>query len=93
VDTLGRVDKDSGLGRTDESIQIRDSSTERVFDNCSRNKLYTSVVVYFYFSFRFSFAHHFFVLVYFIANFCVNLVLFFNTYLHNRVVTIHIILV
>lgn len=35
LDTLGRVDKDSGLGRTDESIQIRDSSTERVMDSCS----------------------------------------------------------
>jgi len=31
LDTLGRVDKDSGLGRTDESIQIRDSSAERVY--------------------------------------------------------------
>jgi len=31
LDTLARVDKDSGLGRTDESIQIRDSSAERVF--------------------------------------------------------------
>ena len=31
LDTLARLDKDSGLGRTDESIQIRDSSAERVF--------------------------------------------------------------
>jgi len=37
LDTLGRVDKDSGLGRTDESIQIRESSTERVSDNVFLN--------------------------------------------------------
>jgi len=32
ADSLARIDKDSGLGRTDDGMNIRDSSIERVGD-------------------------------------------------------------